>query len=111
MQPAVSALHVGDRVRVRHELLAILLACGHARKVDQRHSEVYPPGDLGRQIIAKEFSPDLSTGSGQPIHQLTVPAPMADSGLVCYMSRSGNVWDDAAMESFFLVAEDREHSA
>jgi putative transposase len=36
---------------------------------------------------------------------------MADSGLVCYMSRSGNVWDDAAMESFFLVAEDREHSA
>jgi transposase InsO family protein len=26
---------------------------------------------------------------------------MADSGLVCNMSRSGNVWDNAAMESFF----------
>jgi len=26
---------------------------------------------------------------------------MADHGVVCSMSRSGNVWDDAAMESFF----------
>ncbi len=26
---------------------------------------------------------------------------MADSGIVCGMSRSGNVWDNAAMESFF----------
>ena len=26
---------------------------------------------------------------------------MADHGLVCSMSRSGNVWDNAAMESFF----------
>ena len=26
---------------------------------------------------------------------------MADSGIVCSMSRSGNVWDSAAMESFF----------
>ncbi|MDR6657576.1 transposase InsO family protein [Tardiphaga robiniae] len=26
---------------------------------------------------------------------------MADSGIVCCMSRSGNVWDNAAMESFF----------
>jgi putative transposase len=25
----------------------------------------------------------------------------ADSGVVCSMSRSGNVWDNAAMESFF----------
>jgi transposase InsO family protein len=25
---------------------------------------------------------------------------MADSGIVCIMSRSGNVWDNAAMESF-----------
>jgi putative transposase len=24
---------------------------------------------------------------------------MADSGIVCSMSRSGNVWDNAAMES------------
>ena len=26
---------------------------------------------------------------------------MADGGIVCSMSRSGNVWDNAAMESFF----------
>jgi putative transposase len=26
---------------------------------------------------------------------------MADHGVLCSMSRSGNVWDDAAMESFF----------
>ena len=26
---------------------------------------------------------------------------MADSGIVCSISRSGNVWDNAAMESFF----------
>lgn len=26
---------------------------------------------------------------------------MADSGVTCSMSRSGNVWDNAAMESFF----------
>jgi len=27
--------------------------------------------------------------------------PMADNGVTCSMSRSGNVWDNAAMESFF----------
>jgi putative transposase len=26
---------------------------------------------------------------------------MADHGVVCSMSRSGNVWDNAAIESFF----------
>ena len=26
---------------------------------------------------------------------------MADIGVLCSMSRSGNVWDNAAMESFF----------
>jgi putative transposase len=26
---------------------------------------------------------------------------MADNGVICSMSRSGNVWDIAAMESFF----------
>jgi putative transposase len=26
---------------------------------------------------------------------------MAESGIVCSMSRSGNVWDNVAMESFF----------
>jgi putative transposase len=26
---------------------------------------------------------------------------MADHGIICSMSRSGNVWDNAAMENFF----------
>ena len=26
---------------------------------------------------------------------------MADHGIICSMSRSGNVWDNAAMKSFF----------
>jgi putative transposase len=33
----------------------------------------------------------------------------AASGIVCSMSRSGNVWDKAAMESFFYIAT-RRHS-
>ena len=33
---------------------------------------------------------------------------MADNGVICSMSRSGNVWDNAAMESFFSSLEDRE---
>lgn len=28
-------------------------------------------------------------------------SPMANHGLTCSMSRSGNVWENAAMESFF----------
>jgi putative transposase len=35
---------------------------------------------------------------------------MADSGIVCSMSRSGNVWDNAAMESFFSSLK-TEHTA
>ena len=34
--------------------------------------------------------------SSEQVQRLT-----ADSGIVCSMSRSGNVWDNAAMESFF----------
>jgi putative transposase len=35
---------------------------------------------------------------------------MADHGVVCSMSRSGNVWDNAAMESFFSSLK-RAHTA
>jgi putative transposase len=30
---------------------------------------------------------------------------MVESGIVCSMSRSGNVWDNAAMENFFSSLE------
>ena len=42
-----------------------------------------------------------SLQSRQPIHQRAFQQLMADHGIVCSMSRSGNVWDNAAMESFF----------
>jgi putative transposase len=35
---------------------------------------------------------------------------MADHGVVCSMSRSGKVWDNAAMESFFSSLK-RAHTA
>jgi putative transposase len=35
------------------------------------------------------------------VHLIAPLKLMADHGVVCSMSRSGNVWDNAAMESFF----------
>ena len=35
---------------------------------------------------------------------------MSDHGVVCSMSRSGNVWDNAAMESFFSSLKTRRTS-
>jgi transposase InsO family protein len=36
---------------------------------------------------------------------------MADHGVVCSMSRSGNVWDNAAMESFFSSLKSAKNRA
>ena len=52
-------------------------------------NELLHPSDQGSQYTSEQFQ-----------------RLMADSGIVCSMSRSGNVWDNAAMESFF-IAEDR----
>lgn len=38
---------------------------------------------------------------GSQYCQRAVPAPVADSGIVCSMSRSDSVSDNAAIESFF----------
>ncbi len=35
---------------------------------------------------------------------------MADHGITCSMSRSGNVWDNAAMESFFSITQNGKDS-
>ncbi len=37
----------------------------------------------------------------QPAHLRAVSALLTDNGIQCSMSRSGDVWDNAAMESFF----------
>jgi putative transposase len=44
---------------------------------------------LRRPLESKQYA-------SEQFHQL-----MADNGVICSMSRSGNVWDNAAMESFF----------
>jgi len=49
------------------------------------NSDPYPPNaDRGSQYTSEQFQ-----------------RLMADHGVICSMSRSGNVWDNAAMESFF----------
>ena len=55
-------------------------------------------GDLAERQAGQ---PAASFRSGQPIHSEQFQRLMADNGITCSMSRSGNVWDNAAMESFF----------
>ena len=86
--------------RCRHR--SVLPACGWL--VDKR-------SDDGATRHRRSDDGDLATGQArgaaaslrprQPIQQRAVPALMADHGVVCSMSYSGNVWNNAAMESFF----------
>ena len=55
-------------------------------------------GDLATRQAGRAAAP---LRSRQPIHQRAVPAADGRHGVTCSMSRSGNVWDNAAMESFF----------
>ena len=50
----------------------------------------------GRPQTLLHHSDQGSQYTSEPFQRL-----MADHGIVCSMSRSGNVWDNAAMESFF----------
>jgi putative transposase len=50
----------------------------------------------GRPQALLHHSDQGSQYASEPFQRL-----MADHGIVCSMSRSGNVWDNAAMESFF----------
>ncbi|MFK4529345.1 transposase InsO family protein [Bradyrhizobium japonicum] len=52
--------------------------------VAEQAGRTVAPSDQGSQYIGEQFQ-----------------RLMADHGIICSMSRSGNVWDDAAMESFF----------
>ena len=64
-------------------------AAGHGRPADgdlaaRQAGALLHHSDQGSQYTSEQFQ-----------------RLMADSGIVCSMSRSGNVWDNAAMESFF----------
>jgi putative transposase len=50
----------------------------------------------GASLILGKISVAQSQYTSEQFQRL-----MADQGVVCSMSRSGNVWDNAAMESFF----------
>ena len=50
----------------------------------------------GRPQTLLHHSDQGSQYTSEPFQRL-----MADHGIACSMSRSGNVWDNAAMESFF----------
>jgi putative transposase len=54
-------------------------------------------GDLAARQAGRAAA---SLRSRQPISE-QFQRLMADNGITCSMSRSGNVWDNAAMESFF----------
>ena len=41
------------------------------------------------------------SGQGSQYSSEQFQKPLADHGVTCSMSRSGNVWNNAAMESFF----------
>ena len=49
--------------------------------------------------------------SGRQIHQRAFQKLMADHGVTCSMSRSGNVWDNATTRELLLVTEDRAYRA
>ena len=89
-----------------------LRGCGHrsvlsagGRLVDERRDDSTTrdrrPGDgdlagRGKPDALLHHSDRGSQYTSEQFQKL-----MADHGVVCSMSRSGNVWDNAAMESFF----------
>src|SRR5580693_5528241 len=58
---------------------------------------------LGCLVRPSAWSPRASTARSPTVPASSGPGRemMTDHGVVCSMSRSGNVWDNAAMESFF----------
>jgi hypothetical protein len=80
-----------------------VLAPGGRLVDERRHDSPIGCGrpDDGRLAARQAGRLDASLRSWQPIRQRAVPRLLPDSGIVYSMSRSGNVWDNAAMESFF----------
>ena len=73
--------------RVWHDMLVEGVSCGLHRIERLMRLQA-----LKARPRRRRLPPDL----GERFQRL-----MADHGVVCSMSRSGNVWDNAAMESFF----------
>lgn len=84
--------------RVWHDVLAHGVDCGlHKIERLMRQGALQArPRRRGRPKALPHHSGRGSQYSSEGFQRL-----MADHGVTCSMSRSGNVWDNAAMESFF----------
>src|SRR5215208_1930462 len=63
-------------------------------------------GERPQRHLTNFFDPLTNSALRRPLESAQYTSEqfqrlMADNGVVCSMSRSGNVWDNAAMESFF----------
>src|SRR5881227_619315 len=86
--------------RGRHR--SVLPAC--CRLVDERAMTAQLVTDALVMAIWRRGKPDAllhHSDRGSQYSSEQFQRLMADNGVVCSMSRSGNVWDNAAMESFF----------
>ena len=76
-----------------------------AEGADVTIADINPAGeDVAREIREGGDKPDALLHHSDQGSQYTseqFQRLMADNGVTCSMSRSGNVWDNAAMESFF----------
>jgi hypothetical protein len=82
------------------------LAEAEAHEDDKRQQSGYPPLVTDALVMAiwRRGKPDALIHHSDRGSQYTsdqFQRLMADHGVTCSMSRSGNVWDNAAMESFF----------
>jgi putative transposase len=59
----------------------------------------FSAANFRREVLLQASRPTAIRGSQYTSEQFQ--RLMADNGVICSMSRSGNVWDNAAMESFF----------
>lgn len=81
--------------RVWHDVLAEGFACG-LHGIERLMQLMMAIWRRGRPKELLHHSDQGSQYTSEPFQRL-----MADNGVTCSMSRSGNVWDNAAAESFF----------
>jgi transposase InsO family protein len=95
---SISSYRTYGAGRVWHDLLAEGLSCGLHRveRLMQLHGLKARPRRRGKPDALLHHSDQGSQYTSEQFQRL-----MADNGVTCSMSRSGNVWDNAAMESFF----------
>ena len=80
------------------------LLAADRRLVDERADDRparHRRADDGALAARQAGRAPASFRSGKSVYERSLPAPARRHGVDCSMSRSGNCWDNAAMESFF----------